>query len=244
VSQSVLVVDAGGHPLEALAERLRLLGIPTVRAKTGGEARVALADPRHSIGAVVIPPDPPTLDLPVALRALTAAPGGNRRTLLVAGPRPDAETRARLREAGARLALFEPFDDHTLRFQVNRALAEGTTDYTPRGALRAPIDWPVEVRSGRRTRPARLYSLSARGAFLATPGPSLRDALVHVVLPLAPRGGTPLRVAGQVVSTNVPGNLRRRNLPLGMGVRFIGLRDEAVRVLDQWAQDRAAALAV
>jgi hypothetical protein len=39
--RTVLVVDAGGHPLEPAAQRLRLLGIPAVRAKTGGEARAA-----------------------------------------------------------------------------------------------------------------------------------------------------------------------------------------------------------
>ena len=50
---TVLVVDAGGHALEPVAQRLRLLGIPALRAKTGGEARAALADPRAAIGAVL-----------------------------------------------------------------------------------------------------------------------------------------------------------------------------------------------
>jgi hypothetical protein len=69
--RTVLVVDAGGHPLEPAAQRLRLLGIPALRAKTGAEARAALLDARAAIGAVMIPPDPPTLDLRKALRALS-----------------------------------------------------------------------------------------------------------------------------------------------------------------------------
>jgi hypothetical protein len=234
--RTVLVVDAGGHPLEPAAQRLRLLGIPALRAKTGGEARAALADARAAIGAVLIPPDPPTLDLPRALRALSTTPDGARRTLLICGPRPDANTRARLREAGAWLSLWEPFDDSVLRFQVNRALAGDATRNVSRRAERVPIGWPVEVRLGARARPARLYSLSARGAFLETAGPSLRRALVHVTLPLP---GGDLRVAGEVMCTNVPGNLRRRNLPIGMGIRFLGLSADAESSLRYYTAERA-----
>jgi hypothetical protein len=240
--RTVLVVDAGGHPLEPAAQRLRLLGIPALRAKTGGEARAALADPRAAIGAVMIPPDPPTLDLPRALRALSTTPDGVRCVLLACGPRPDATTRARLREAGARLALWEPFDDAVLRFQVNRALAgEQAGAGVARRAERVPAAWPVEVRLGSRARPARLYSLSARGAFLETAGPSLRRALVHITLPLP---GEDLRVAGEVVCTNVPGNLRRRNLPIGMGIRFLGLSAEAERTLCHFTRERAEQLLI
>ena len=239
--RTVLVVDAGGYPLEPTAQRLRLLGISALRAKTGGEARAALADPRAAIGAVVIPPDPPTLDLPRALRALSTTPDGVKRVLLICGPRPDANTRARLREAGAWLALWEPFDDSALRFQVNRALAGDAMRSVSRRAERVPIAWPVEVRFGARTRPARLYSLSARGAFLETAGPSLRRALVHITLPLP---GEDMRVAGEVVTTNVPGNLRRRNLPIGMGIRFLGLSADAERELRDYTAERARDLAV
>jgi hypothetical protein len=243
-SRTLLVVDAGGHPLEPVAQRLRLLGIPALRAKTAAEARAALADARTPIGAVLIPPDPPTLDLPRALRVLTRAPGGGVLPLLVCGPRPDPEARARLREAGAALALWDPLDEHTLRFQVNRALALGPAPGLPRRALRVPAHWPVQVRMGARTRSARVYSVSTCGAFLATAGPALRRTLVHVTLPLADEAGEPLRVAGEVMVTNVPGNLRRRNLPLGMGVRFLGLGPAAERALLRYTDERALDLAV
>jgi hypothetical protein len=242
--RTVLVVDAGGHPLEPVAQRLRLLGIAALRAKTAAEARAALADPRAAIGAVLIPPDPPTLDLPRALRVLTRAPDGGVLPPLVCGPRPDPEARVRLREAGAELALWEPLDDHTLRFQVNRALARGAPGTVPRRALRVPTHWPVQVRMGARTRPAHVYSVSTRGAFLATAGPALRRSLVHVTLPLADDQGERLRLAGEVVATNVPGNLRRRNLPLGMGVRFLGLGPGAERTLQRYADERARDLEV
>jgi len=241
--QSILVVNAGGHPLEPVAQRLRLLGISATRAKTAAEARAALAEPRALIGAVLIAPDPPALDLPRALRALSRAADGRALPLLVCGPRPDEEARARLRAAGARLAIWEPLDDHTLRFQVNRALAHGPAP-APRRALRVPAHWPVEVRMGARTRPARVYSVSTCGAFLATAGPALRRSLVHVTLPLADEAGEKLRLACEVVATNVPGNLRRRNLPIGMGVRFLGLDTRAERALQGFTDARARQLTV
>lgn len=237
----MLVVDAGGHPLEPAVQRLRLLGIPALRAKTGGEARAALSDPRAAIGAVMLPPDPPTLDLPRALRALSTTPGGGRVALLVCGPRPNPEACTRLRAAGATLALWEPLDDHALRFQVNRALAGFSAGTVQRRAQRVPVGWRVEVRLGARARPACVYSLSARGAFLEIAGPALRRALVHVTLPLP---DAELRVAGEVMSTNVPGNLRRRNLPLGMGVRFLGLSTDAERALAHYTAARAEQLLV
>ena len=163
------------------------------------------------------------------------------RVLLICGPRPDANTRARLREAGAWLALWEPFDDPALRFQVNRALAGDATRNVPRRAERVPTAGPSRCDSAHARGRLALYSLSARGAFLETAGPSLRRALVHVTLPLP---GEDLRVAGEVVSTNVPGNLRRRNLPIGMGIRFLGLSGEAERALCAYTAERALDLAV
>jgi hypothetical protein len=124
---------------------------------------------------------------------------------------------------------------------VNRAFAKGLAQPQPRRAERVPASWPVEVRIGARARPAQLYSLSARGAFLATAGPALRRTLVHVTLPLP---GHDLRVAGEVVATNVPGNLRKRNLPIGMGIRFLGLPREAEQRLLEFTAERSAELLV
>jgi hypothetical protein len=238
---TVLVVDAGGHPLEPVSQRLRLLGIPALRAKTGAEARSALADPRAALGAVLVPPDLPTLDLARALQVLRTLPGGARLPLLVCGPRPDPSLCERLRDSGATLALWEPLDDHVVRFQVNRALAGDALPPQRRRAERVPTHWPVEVRVAGRSRPARVYSLSATGAFLATPGPAPRRALVHVTLPFPAQE---LRLAGEVALTNVPGNLRRRNLPLGMGVRFLGLSPLAEQALARFTSEVAARLKV
>ena len=64
---------------------------------------------------------------------------------------------------------------------------------------------------------------------------------MHITLPLPSQE---LRVAGEVVLTNVPGNLRKRNLPIGMGIRFLGLSNEAERALTTYTAERGAQLLV
>ena len=160
-------------------------------------------------------------------------------TFVAAGRRPDRDGRVLLRDAGVELALWEPLDEHTLRFQINRAVAGSAIVLGKRGSLRAPTDWPVAVWSGERRKPARLYSLSAHGAYLSTWRPSLENAQVRIDVPVA--GGAE-RISARVVMTNVPGHFLRGNLPVGMGVRFEAMPRAVFSSLVAWANDRIASL--
>jgi hypothetical protein len=237
--RTILFVDCGCHPLLDLATRARRVGFRVLRAKTPEDAREALRDGRHAIGALVIPPDLTAADLALALRSFRDLVPERELAVLVGGPRPGREELARLHGAGAELSLFEPLDDHTLRFQLNRAAAGDVTGGGERRAVRAPTDWPVRVRIAGREKPARVYCVSATGAYLATSRPSFRGSLLYVTLPL-PAGA--VDVAGRVVMTNVPGNLVRENLPLGMAVQFTGLPLDVADSLRSFAEDRAGAL--
>jgi len=238
---AVLVLDVGVGSLEPLAIRIRRLGLRVVRGKTTDAAQDILGDQRFSVGAIVIPPDVPASDLGRALEALQVQDPDRPLPVLVSGEKPDGDACDQLRSAGVDLALFEPVDDHTLRFQLNRALAEGSGVSAGRRALRVPADWPVRVRMGRRNKEARLYTLSVGGAYLATPRPSHRGSEVLLTLPL-PSG--PVEVSARVVMTNVPGNLVRSNLPLGMGVQFTELAAENEGTIRGWAETRASHLRV
>jgi len=121
----------------------------------------------------------------------------------------------------------KPADDVRLRFQLNRALA-ATDQESVRRDQRAPTDWRARILGAGREKVALVYSLSPGGAFLATPRPSMRGARVSVVLPL-PAGN--LSLESQVLYTNVPGNLLRADLPVGMGVAFQDPPPEAEREL-------------
>ena len=86
-----------------------------------------------------------------------------------------------------------------------------------------------------RRREAWLYDLSNGGAYLELERPALTGARVELELPLA--GENPRRLAATVVHTNVPGNLQRSRLPLGMGIRFdeldADMRHQLTRVISE-----------
>jgi hypothetical protein len=147
-----------------------------------------------------------------------------------------------MRQAGIQIALFEPMDLHTLRFQVNRALASGVPVHRVRQTLRAPVDWPVVARSGGRQKDGRVYSISASGAYLAIAQPWMVKARVEVRL-ATPETGS-IEASGRVVMTNVPGNVMKRNLPFGMAVHFDQLAERASVALLLYAEKRARALAI
>jgi len=189
----------------------------------------------------VIPPDLPVPGLDRALAVLRGRAGKKLRHFLVTGNRPNVAERSLLRRAGVALALWEPFDDHTLQFQVNRALLEDRSAIRRRHATRVPTNWPVRVTTGKREKQAKIYSVSAHGVYLATPRPSLPKALIHFSLPL-PSGDR--RISGEVVMTNVPGNLVRGNLPVGMGVRFTGYDRETEQLILAFTEERGRALRV
>lgn len=239
--KSLLVVDAGGESLEPIALRLAGMGFHVVRAKTARDAQEVVRDPRFLLGAVVIPQDLPALDLANSLSTLRTGVRLGELPMLACGTRPDANKRERLRRAGVEHALWFPLDDHLLRFQANRALAGGGPVRVTRSAERVPTHWPVSLRCAGRERPAKVYSVSSTGAFLATQIPAHPKTLVHLALPLP---GDDVRVAAEVVMTNVPGNLAKANLPVGMGVRFRGLDENGEAALLAYTLSRREILRV
>lgn len=239
--KTLLLVDAGEESMEVLAARVFRLGQRVVRAKTTEEASQLLHDRRYLVGAAVIPSDLPVSDLSGALTALRRqAPDGNL-PFLVTGKRPPPGMRRELARAGADLALWEPTDAHTLRFQVNRALAGPMRQVRERRALRAPAAWEVSLHVGRRTKRARVYSISTQGAFLATPTPSMLRARIATRIPL-PAGY--VSVCGRVVMTNVPGNRLKKKLPVGMAICFEETPPETEAMLQIYSQEKQDSLEV
>lgn len=240
VPRELLLIDAGDQPLQVLAGRLKRLGYRVVPVKTPEAAREVLCDPRYRVGAAVLPTDLPVANLSGALESLASLASFGELTYLAAGRRPGPEARARLRNAGVRFGLWDPVDDHTLRFLVNQSLADAQPSRARR-TRRVPSDWAVRLRTGRREKDARVYSVSAAGAFLATERPLMRQALVHMSLPLPAR---PIQATARVVMTNVPGNLLRRNLPVGMGVSFTATTGDDEAALQTYVEERLRQLEV
>ncbi|MCC6642692.1 MAG: PilZ domain-containing protein [Deltaproteobacteria bacterium] len=225
---SVLLLESTPERSGALARRIRSLGgYRPLAAKSPEQALRLVEEPHLGVRSVLLSPDFPFTDPERALTRMRSLCGTRRLRFIATGVRPGADTLARLRAAGTELALWEPYDDARLRFQINRSLAAPEQE-SVRREQRAPTDWRARVRGGGREKEALVYSVSPGGAFLATPRPSMRGAQVCIELPL-PAGS--LSLEGRVLYTNVPGNLRRSDLPIGMGVVFDTPSPEAEREL-------------
>jgi len=241
IEPTILVLDGSGAPRAALVMRLRRMGYRALRAKTPEEAFALVEEPRHCVGAALIPPDVAVANLRSALESLAARAPGGRLGFVLTGPCPPEEVLAEMREAGVKLALWEPLDDARLRFQVNRALAGVDTALLRRDVMRAPLEVPAKIFQAGREKEARVYTLSPGGAYLETPRPAMRHATIEVEIDLWP---SPIRTRAVVTYTSVPGNLRRNNLPLGMGVEFQGLDEGSIGRLRRIAAEIALQLTV
>lgn len=238
---TILVLESTPERADALLRRVRELGsYRPIAAKTPEHAVRMTDDARLAVRAALLAPDYPVADLAGALDALRAGAASRRLRFVAVGPHPGAEALSRLREAGVDLALWEPWDDVRLRFQLNRALAAPEQESVRRDQ-RAPTDWRARVQGNGREKEALVYSLSPGGAFLATPRPSMRGAKVSVLLPL-PAGN--VAIDGRVLYTNVPGNLQRAELPVGMGVAFEEPPPDAERELRHAVAQALLALVV
>jgi hypothetical protein len=245
VPKDLLLLGANAPDMELLRTRLVRVGYRVVPAKTPEMAHTLLRVGGSRVGAVVVPADLPVVNLRGALDFMRRTQtGGGALTFVAAGPDPGPEGRRRLRDAGVRIAIFDPVDLHTLRFQINRAVSDvqQPPSRARRGTLRAPVDWKITARSGGREKEGRLYSISPSGAFVVLPQPWMIRSQVDLCWTHAQTGT--VQATARVVMTNVPGNVMRRSLPLGMGVRFDHLPEAASVALLMYTEEIAQKLAV
>jgi len=225
-----------------LVQRLRTLpGLRVVRAATPDAVARLARLPEYAFRVALVSAEFPLPALEAAVEPLRQRLDEGDLVGLVFGERPAPEASESFEQLGFTLTLWQPFDDHTLRFQLNRAFLRGRRMGAARTELRVPMDCRARVSGGHRSKEAFVYSLSRRGAFLATPRPSATGARVEVNLMLPDRQ---LTLPARVMHTNVPGNLQRACAPIGMGVRFLDPSPHVQLELDRIVESRHRALIV
>jgi hypothetical protein len=220
-SQQVLVLESPrGLETMDLTRRLRELGTAATIATSFEEAQQLLREAGEDVGAILIPTCYETKSLKKTLQALLASGPPACISFVSVGDTPADSERKKLRRAGVKLALWNPISEANLRFQINRALHPDRNGFGSRDNPRVPAEYACTITVGERQKNATIYSLAETGAFLATPRASMNGARIHLELRLP---GGPISTSAEVVYANVPGNLQRPGLPLGMGVHFDGL---------------------
>jgi hypothetical protein len=234
--QTVLLLPLEGR-LDDLSGRLLLVHYRGRIASNLAEAERLLRSERPPIRAALISSEPAVPDLARALQSLREASLGKLLRFIAVGPRPADGVRQKLGFAGVDWALYDSFTDTELRFLLNQASHEGEKGER-REDQRVPTALVAKVKSPTGTKVALVYNLSTTGAYLETMRPSQAGMRLAVELPLP---SCVVELAAEVVSTNVTGNLRKENLPRGMGVRFLNPPPDAASALLQYVEERANA---
>ena len=203
-----------------LARRLRELGAPMTVVTGFAEAEEILREGELDVGAVLVPTHYEATEVGRQLDLLCGlAPKDGLRFVSVGEP-PEKAGRKRLRKAGVKLAMWNPLIEAHLRFQLTRAHSPAPDGFGNRETPRVPTPWRCTVEVGERSKGALLFSLAETGAFLATTRAVMTGASVSLKIHL-PDGL--LETEATVVYANVPGNLQKPGLPMGMGVQFAAL---------------------
>lgn len=236
----VILIEGSDGGITTLSERLRSFDVEPIRVANLESAEALVAAQHQPFCVVMIPTDYHHDKLKKVLRPIATASAHSEVMFVSVGRHPTPSHRKLLRAAGVKLALWEPYDEGTLRFQLNRALG-GDRDHHHRRTLRVPTYLLARIFIGGRTKDAVVYSLSEGGAFLETQRASMEGAQVEVELRL-PMGA--IRVHGEVLFSNVPGNLQRPNLPLGMGLRFTRISAADTKTIKEFVTARYGELNV
>lgn len=213
-SHFVLLIEPDPHRTETLAAQLVRLGVEPIRVGDLGEATKLVAARAYLFAGVLVPTTLAPARVAKALESMRET-----ESLLPAmayGKAPDPAHRKTLRQAGVQLALWDGYDEGVLRFQINR-LISGEQISAERTSRRIPTHAPARILVGGREKQGILYSLSEGGCFIETPRASMDGARLRTLFEI---DGERFEVEGIVAFANVPGNLQRPNLPLGMGIRF------------------------
>ena len=236
-SPTVLIEDQEGA-LSNVARRIRLQGGEPYQVSSADEAATLLPRSHHDVAAILIDSSLASRGLKKDLSRLRTAADALQLCFVAVGDRPEPGLCKKLRAAGVKLALWSPFDDTTLRFQLNRAW-HGDRDTHKRQSPRIPTFLHVQIESGQRAKDGVVYSLSVEGAFIETQRVSMVGANVELAIRLP---SCLLKARAGVAFANVPGNLQRPNLPMGMGVVFETLDDATTKHLKRYVKERLAEL--
>lgn len=233
-----MLVENESAATESLARQLVRLGIEPIRADGLAEGIEVVGAGSYAIGGVLLPADLPPAGIAEAIQRMRRH--GPLLPVMAYGKPPDPRQRKGLRRADVRLALWDGYDEAVLRFQLNRMLS-GEIAHVARRSRRAPVHSPIRIRVGGREKQGMLCSLSEAGCFIETPRASMEGARLELAFGLDQRA---YEIEGRVAFANVPGNLQRPNLPLGMGVCFERLPRSVASELDDFVRRRSGALEV
>jgi hypothetical protein len=233
--RSQILLFGFGKAHDELAGRIVVLGYRALRANDVESAIELIRRQVQPVRVMIFPIDAPFAARADDLRRMAEASGALGLRTIVSGVQPGASLIGALRREGVRYALWKGFHDADLRFTLNAALYDDTRGEI-RPALRVPASLVARVKSGAGEKAAMLYNLSTTGAFIETARPGLPGGRITLTIEF-PDGA--VTSAASVVFANVPGNLQKPNLPLGMGVKLVGVDAQTADRIAKYVTEKA-----
>jgi PilZ domain len=233
--RSQVLLFGFGKAHDELAGRIVVLGYRALRANDVEHAVDLIRRQDQPVRVLMFPPEAPFTDRASDLRRMAEASGALGLRGIVSGTQPNAAAIAALKRDGVRFALWRGFHDSELRFALNAALYDETRGQL-RPSLRVPASLMARIKSGAGEKAGMLYNLSTTGAFIETPRPSMPGGRIMLTIEFTDGA---VDTPANVVFANVPGNLQKPNLPLGMGVKFSGISPEAAERVAKYIAERA-----
>ena len=235
--RSQILLFGFGKAHDELAGRIVVLGYRAFRANDVDTAVELMQRQAQAVRVLMFSSEAPFANRAMDLRRMTEASGALGVRMIVSGQQPNPDELGALRRDGVRFCLWRGFHDAELRFVLNAALYDETRGQL-RPSARVPASLMVRVKSGVGEKAGMLYNLSETGAFVETPRPSMPSGRITLTIEF-PDGAT--AIPATVVFSNVPGNLQKPNLPLGMGVKFSEITEEHARRVAKYIAERARA---
>ena len=233
--RSQVLLFGYGKAHDELAGRIVVLGYRALRATDVESATHLTRRQDQPVRVLMFPIEAPFADRAGDLRRIAEPSGALGLRSIVTGIQPNPAGIGALKRDGVRFALWKGFHDSELRFTLNAALYDETRGQL-RPSLRVPASLIARIKSGAGEKAGMLYNLSMTGAFIETPRPSMPGG--RILLTIEFPGGA-VTTPASVVFANVPGNLQKPNLPLGMGVKFSGVEVAAGERIAKYVAERA-----
>jgi hypothetical protein len=233
--RSQVLLFGFGKAHDELAGRIVVLGYRALRANDVETAIELIRRQDQPVRVVMFPVDAPFADRGRDLRRMADASGALGLRCIASGAQPNAAEIAALKRDGVRFGLWRGFHDSDLRFTLNTALYDETRGQL-RPALRVPASLIARVKSSAGEKAGMLYNLSMTGAFIETARPNMPGGSITLTIEF-PDGA--VSTPAKVMFANVPGNLQKANLPLGMGVKFSGIPPASAERIAKFVTERA-----
>jgi CheY-like chemotaxis protein len=227
MSQKVLVVDDVNMFLDLMKDYLKLSSVKVFQAKNGEEAlKICREERPHLVFMDLHMPVMNGADCCRAIKAekeLAATP-----VVLITSEGKDLD-RWECRKAGCDGFITKPLDRH-----VFLEMARSLLPTIERRDLRIPCRFNIKYRAFGITRSGFVADLSQYGMYLCNDHPVEQDAVIDLVFALPEPIGSVIQTQGRVAWINNHGQRQKASMPVGFGVEFVSLSEEAAAAIARY----------